>query len=47
VDQFHVGGFEATEKLAQLLCPSQGSCVLEMVRDWADPRGILQRHVLL
>jgi MPBQ/MSBQ methyltransferase len=30
VDQFHVGGFEATEKLAQLLSPSQGSYVLDV-----------------
>jgi len=30
VDQFHVGGFEATEKLAQLLCPSRGSYVLDL-----------------
>ena len=30
VDQFHVGGFEATEKLAQLLSPSPGSYVLDV-----------------
>jgi len=30
VDQFHVGGFEATEKLAQLLSPSRGSHVLDV-----------------
>jgi hypothetical protein len=30
VDQFQVGGFEATEKLAQLLCPSQGPYVLDV-----------------
>ncbi len=30
VDQFHVGGFEATEKLAQLLRPSRGSYVLDV-----------------
>jgi ubiquinone/menaquinone biosynthesis C-methylase UbiE len=30
VDQFHVGGFEATEKLAELLSPSQGSYVLDV-----------------
>jgi SAM-dependent methyltransferase len=30
VDQFHVGGFEASEKLAQLLCPSRASTVLDV-----------------
>lgn len=41
VDQFHVGGFEATEKLAQLLSPSQGSYVLDVGSGLGEPRGIL------
>ena len=30
MEQFHVGGFEAARKLAQLLCPSQGPYVLDV-----------------
>lgn len=30
VDQFHVGGLEATQELARLFSPSQGSYVLDI-----------------
>ncbi len=41
VDQFHVGGFEATEKLAQLLCPSRGSYVLDVGSGLGGPSRYL------
>ena len=41
VDQFHVGGFEATEKLAQLLCPPQGSYVLDVGSGLGGPSRYL------
>jgi len=41
VDQFHVGGFEATEKLAQLLCPSHGSYVLDVGSGLGGPSRYL------
>ncbi len=41
VDQFHVGGFEATEKLAQLLCPSRGSYALDLGSGLGGPSRYL------
>jgi ubiquinone/menaquinone biosynthesis C-methylase UbiE len=41
VDQFHIGGFEATEKLAQLLCPSRGSYVLDVGSGLGGPSRYL------
>jgi hypothetical protein len=41
VDQFHVGGFEATEKLAQLLCPSRESYVLDVGSGLGGPSPYL------
>jgi SAM-dependent methyltransferase len=41
LDQFHVGGFEATEKLAQLLCPPQGSYVLDVGSGLGGPSRYL------
>ena len=41
VDQFHVGGVEATEKLAQLLCPSRGSYVLDVGSGLGGPSRYL------
>ena len=40
VDQFHVGGFEATEKLVQWLCPSQGSYVLDVGSGLGGPSAV-------
>jgi MPBQ/MSBQ methyltransferase len=41
VDQFHAGGFEATEKLAQLLSPSRGSYVLDVGSGLGGPSRYL------
>jgi MPBQ/MSBQ methyltransferase len=41
VDQFHVGGFEATEKLAQLLHPSPESYVLDVGSGLGGPSRYL------
>ena len=41
VDQFHVGGVEATEKLAQFLCPSRGSYVLDVGSGLGGPSRYL------
>jgi MPBQ/MSBQ methyltransferase len=41
VDQFHAGGFEATERLAQLLCPSRGSYVLDVGSGLGGPSRYL------
>jgi SAM-dependent methyltransferase len=41
VDQFHVGGFEATVRLAQLLSPSRGSYVLDVGSGLGGPSRYL------
>ena len=41
LDQFHVGGVEASERLAQLLCPSQGSYVLDVGSGLGGPSRYL------
>ena len=43
MNQFHGGGVEATEKLAQLLYPSRGSCVLDVGRE--GNRGLGSQHI--
>ena len=41
VDQFHVGGLEATQELARLLSPSQGSYVLDIGSGLGGPSRYL------
>jgi MPBQ/MSBQ methyltransferase len=41
LDQFHVGGIEASERLAQLLCPSPGSYVLDVGSGLGGPSRYL------
>jgi 2-polyprenyl-3-methyl-5-hydroxy-6-metoxy-1,4-benzoquinol methylase len=41
LDQFHAGGFEASERLAQLLGPSQGSYVLDVGSGLGGPSRYL------
>jgi MPBQ/MSBQ methyltransferase len=41
LDHFHVGGVEASERLAQLLCPSRGSYVLDVGSGLGGPSRYL------
>jgi 2-polyprenyl-3-methyl-5-hydroxy-6-metoxy-1,4-benzoquinol methylase len=41
VDQFHVGGLEATQELAQLFSPLRGSCVLDIGSGLGGPSRYL------
>jgi ubiquinone/menaquinone biosynthesis C-methylase UbiE len=41
LDQFHAGGFEASERLAQLLCPAHGSYVLDVGSGLGGPSRYL------
>src|ERR1700730_10593029 len=41
VDQFHVGGLEATQELARLFSPSQGSYVLDIGSGLGGPSRYL------
>jgi MPBQ/MSBQ methyltransferase len=44
VDQFHVGGLEATQELARLFSPSQGSYVLDIGSGLGGPSRYLAAH---
>lgn len=44
LDQFHAGGLEATEKLAQLLSPSRGAYVLDVGSGLGGPSRYLATH---
>ena len=46
VDQFHVGGLEATQELARLFSPSQGSHVLDIGSGLGGPSRYLAANYL-